>query len=144
MWSTERLTSSELDQLERELAAERARRASGKCVIDEWAAPPFLKTSANSNGGAAGRALTLREHVALSAREPVEEISLENIDAVMQYQPWDADQNAAGDAVREALTAAAKALLREVPRSPRRTLALQHLVSARMDANAAISHRGRF
>lgn len=73
-----------------------------------------------------------------------EELSLDNIDAAMRYQPWDSQQIDAGDQVRDALTLAAKAILRSVPRSPRRTLALQHLISARMDANAAISFRGRF
>lgn len=35
-------------------------------------------------------------------------------------------------------------ILRNTPRSPRRTLALQHLINARMDANCAISFGGRF
>lgn len=73
-----------------------------------------------------------------------QELSLDNIDDAMHYQPWDGIQQDGGDQVREALTLAAKAILRNVPRSPRRTLALQHLISARMDANAAISFRGRF
>lgn len=73
-----------------------------------------------------------------------EQLTLENIEAAMQYQPWESDQILAGDAVREALTIAALAILAHVPPSPRRTLALQHIISARMDANAAISFRGRF
>lgn len=75
---------------------------------------------------------------------PTEELSLENIDEAMNYRPWDAAQCNAGDVVRETLTLAAKAILRHVPRSPRRTLALQHLISARMDVNAAITFRGKF
>lgn len=71
-------------------------------------------------------------------------ITLDNIEGVMAYQSWDREQREAGEIVREAITAAAKAVLRAVPNSPRRTLAIQHLVSARMDANAAISFRGRF
>lgn len=73
-----------------------------------------------------------------------EEITLNNIEAAMTYQPWDSKQQDAGDLVRETLTIAARAILRYVPRSPRRTLAIQHLISARMDANAAISFKGRF
>lgn len=73
-----------------------------------------------------------------------EELSLENIEDAMSYLSWAPDQFAAGNEVREMLTLAAKAVLRHVPRCPRRTLALQHLISARMDANAAISFRGRF
>lgn len=74
-----------------------------------------------------------------------EELSLDNIDAAMTYQPWDESwQSLAADLVKETLTIAARAILRYVPRSPRRTLALQHLINARMDANAAISFKGRF
>lgn len=73
-----------------------------------------------------------------------EELTLENIEAAMNYQPWDASQIAAGAAVREALTIAAKAILQNVPRSPMRTRALNHLVDARMVANGAITFRGRF
>jgi len=81
---------------------------------------------------------------ALPWQHPTEDITLANIDEAMRYQGWDPDQQAAGDIVREALTFAAKAVLRHVPCSPRRTLAVQHILSARMDANAAISFRGRF
>lgn len=73
-----------------------------------------------------------------------EEISLENCEDLMRYQPWDQDQIEHGEQIREALVFAMKAILRNAPRSPRRTLALQHIVSARMDVNAAISFRGRF
>lgn len=73
-----------------------------------------------------------------------EELSLDNIEDAMKYQPWNREQTARGDQVREALVLAAKAILRNAPRSPRRTLALQHLIDARMDTNAAISFNGRF
>lgn len=77
-------------------------------------------------------------------QRPTEEVTLDNIDDAMRYQGWDAEQTLVGDIVRESLTFAAKAILRHVPRSPRRTLALQHLITARMDANMAITFRGRF
>lgn len=73
-----------------------------------------------------------------------EEVTLENVDEVMRYQPWMPDQLAAGDVVRETLVAAVRAILRHVPRCPNRTKAINHLIDARMDANAAISFRGRF
>lgn len=73
-----------------------------------------------------------------------EEVTLENLDEVMRYQPWMPEQVQAGDIVREALTAAVRAILRVVPRCPSRTKAVNHLIDARMDANAGISFRGRF
>ena len=73
-----------------------------------------------------------------------EPFSLHNIDAAMQYQPWTLAQADAGEVVREALTAAAKAILRSVPDGPFRSVALRNIIEARMNANAAISFRGRF
>lgn len=70
--------------------------------------------------------------------------SLDNIEDMMRYQPWAHDQQQAGDIVREALTAAAKAILRVVPNSAHRDAAVQYILNARMHANAAISFRGRF
>lgn len=73
-----------------------------------------------------------------------ERFTLENIEDAMHYQPWMPDQQDAGTIVREALTAAAKAILRSVPDSPFRTVALRNIIDARMNSNAAISFRGRF
>lgn len=73
-----------------------------------------------------------------------EEVTLGNVDDAMGHQTWDSEQIAAGDIVRETLVAAVKAVLRVVPRCPNRTKAINHLIDARMDANAAISFRGRF
>lgn len=72
------------------------------------------------------------------------EFTLENIEEAMTYQPMDSEQIDSAQEIRDALTFAAKAILRRAPRSARRTLALQHVINARMDANAAISFRGRF
>lgn len=93
--------------------------------------------SCNSGGVGHGRVLSIGQSV-------TEEVTLENVDELMRYQPWMPDQLAAGDVVREALVAAVKAVLRVVPRCPNRTKAINHLVDARMDANAGISFRGRF
>lgn len=73
-----------------------------------------------------------------------ESIHLGNIDAAMTYQPWGHSEAEAGDVVREALTAAAKAILRSVPHGTFRDKAIDDIISARMNANAAISFRGRF
>lgn len=73
-----------------------------------------------------------------------ERLTLQNVDDAFRYQPWMPDQHDAGEQVREALVAAAKTILRCVPETPTRTRALNGLVDARMLANAAITHRGRF
>lgn len=73
-----------------------------------------------------------------------QELSLDNVVDAFTYQPVHTGQIEQAEQVREILIAAAKVILRNVPRSPRRTLALQHLVNARMDANCAISFGGRF
>jgi hypothetical protein len=71
-------------------------------------------------------------------------LTLGNVDTAFTYQPWNSDQIARGEQVREALIAAAKAILRNVPECPQRTRALNNLVDARMIANAAITFDGRF
>lgn len=73
-----------------------------------------------------------------------EPFTLNNIDDAMGYQVWNEHQIEAGAIVREALTLAAKAILRSVPAGPYRTVAIRKLLEARMDANAAITFRGRF
>ncbi len=75
---------------------------------------------------------------------PSEPFTLDNIEAAMRYQPWNEVQMQAGQVVCEALTMAAKAILRHVPDSPFRSVALREIINARMNANAAISFRGRF
>ena len=75
---------------------------------------------------------------------PTERLTLDNVDAAFQYQPWSADQQAAGEQVRNALVEAARIILTCVPETPLRTRALNNLVDARMLANAAITFKGRF
>ena len=72
------------------------------------------------------------------------EVTLETIDEVMRYQPWGRHQQDCGDQVREALTAAAKTILRVCPAGRFRSVAVRNILDARMNANAAISFRGRF
>lgn len=72
------------------------------------------------------------------------EITLDNVDEVFDYQPWGRHQVECGNAVREALVGAVKAILRFVPPGPDRAVAIRKIREARMDANSAITHYGRF
>jgi hypothetical protein len=72
------------------------------------------------------------------------EITLENVTSVFNYHPWTNHQQDQGTQVRDALTAAAKVILRTVPDSPTRTRALNDLVDCRMKCNAAITFGGQF
>ena len=79
-----------------------------------------------------------------SFRPPSEDINLSNVDDVMRYRPWTQFQAEQGDQVREALTLAAKTILRNCPPGRFRSVALRAIIDARMNANAAISFNGRF
>lgn len=107
-----------------------------------------MKATASHEYANLGKAVpveTYGSQAGCSTSAPLSErLTLQNIDAAMQYQPWDYSQREAGEQVREALTAAAKAILRTCPDSPFRSVALRNIIDARMNANAAISFRGRF
>ncbi len=60
------------------------------------------------------------------------------------YHPWTDAQIEAGKHVVHALKAAAHAICNYVPASPDRSVALRKLREARMDANSAITHGGRY
>jgi hypothetical protein len=79
-----------------------------------------------------------RDYPGEPARSPFE-LTLENVEQAMRYQPWNAQQVEQGDQVREALTTTAKTILRLLPRSPIRTRVLNELINLRMLANQAIS-----
>lgn len=74
----------------------------------------------------------------------VEKLTVENVEDCFEYHPWDEDQTKAGTRVRTALTRAAVVILEEVPDCPDRSVALRKIREARMDANSAITHRGKF
>jgi hypothetical protein len=78
------------------------------------------------------RAATLTPEVALA------------IEQAFDYQPWDEDQQSAGYAVRRALAEAVKVIVEVVPPCPDRTTAIRKIREARMDANSAITHKGRY
>lgn len=77
-------------------------------------------------------------------RPVAQRINLENVEHVFTFQPWNEDQLQRGKEVTAALIFAAKALLRAVPECPTRTRAINNLIDARMLANAAITHDGRY
>ena len=72
-----------------------------------------------------------------------EEVGIE-IENLFQYHPWDDAKVNRGKIVKDALIAAYKAIIENVPPCPTRTRALNKIVDARMDANAAITHEGRY
>lgn len=77
-------------------------------------------------------------------RPAIARIDLSNVREAFTYQPWDQAQVDAGKRVTDALIAAAETILRDVPESPLRTRAINGLFDARMVANAAITHRGKY
>ncbi len=66
------------------------------------------------------------------------------IDVAFDYQPWDEQQIAAGARVRKALAEAVKVIVANVPPSPDRSSAIRMCRQARMEANSAITHRGKY
>ena len=66
------------------------------------------------------------------------------VDDYFEYHPWDAQKVACGAAVRKALSDAVKVILDNVPPCPTRTVAIRKIAEARMDANSAITHGGKF
>ena len=71
-------------------------------------------------------------------------ITDEQLDSVMAYHPWTPEQIAKGKIVRDALSAALKAIIENVPPSADRSAAIRKIRDARMDANSAITHNGAF
>lgn len=78
-----------------------------------------------------------------SAVHPGDEID-QAIDDAFRYHPWDAAQTVKGTEVRNALALAVKVIVHNVPPCPDRTTAIRKIREARMDANSAITHGGRY
>jgi hypothetical protein len=72
------------------------------------------------------------------------EISDAELKDVFDYHPWTPEQIAKGTTVREALAQAFKAIVENVPPSADRSAALRKIREARMDANSAITHGGKY
>ena len=66
------------------------------------------------------------------------------IEKVFDYQPWSDEMIARGKLIREALVQATKVLIRNAPPSPDRSAAIRKIREARMDANSAITHAGKY
>jgi hypothetical protein len=88
------------------------------------------------------------QYINLNAINPVtdEDVELvdEQLDDQYTYHAWTIDKIEAGNQVRNALKAAAKAIIVNVPASADRSAALRKLREARMDANSAITHGGKY
>ena len=66
------------------------------------------------------------------------------IEAAFLYQPWSDEMTARGIAIRKALAEAMKAIVAFAPPCPDRSAAIRKLREARMDANSAITHNGKY
>lgn len=66
------------------------------------------------------------------------------VEDMFVYHPWDDAKVTKGKAVREALAAAVRVIIANVPPGPDRTVAIRKIREARMDANSAITHNGRY
>ena len=66
------------------------------------------------------------------------------IDDAFDYQAWNREQIEAGGKVRSSLAEAVKVIVANVPPGPDRTVAIRKIREARMDANSAITHGGKY
>lgn len=77
------------------------------------------------------------------ATELTPEVS-EAIDDAFEYHPWTDEQMSAGVLIREALATAVRVIVKNAPPSPDRSAAIRKCREARMDANSAITHKGKY
>lgn len=77
------------------------------------------------------------------ATEATEEVK-QTVHDLFEFKSWDQVKISKGVIVRLKLEEAYCAIIDNAPPSPTRTRALNHIVDARMLANAAITHEGRF
>ena len=66
------------------------------------------------------------------------------IDDAFNYHSWTELQTAQGVEIREALANAVKVIVKHVPPSADRSAAIRKIREARMDANSAITHGGKY
>ena len=66
------------------------------------------------------------------------------VNDAFEYHPWTQEQVEAGHRVRTALALAVLQIIRDVPPGPDRTVAIRKIREARMDANSAITHGGKY
>ena len=68
----------------------------------------------------------------------------EVVDDMFVYHTWNNEDVEKGIKVREALASAVKVILTNVPEGPDRSVAIRKVREARMDANSAITHKGKY
>jgi hypothetical protein len=66
------------------------------------------------------------------------------IEDAFEYHKWDDAKVAAGNRVRTALAEAVKVIVANAPPSPDRSSAIRLIRQARMEANSAITHAGKY
>jgi hypothetical protein len=66
------------------------------------------------------------------------------IDDAFEYAPWDEAKVKNGQEVRKVLATAVKVIVACVPPGPDRSAAIRKIREARMDANSAITHGGKY
>lgn len=82
-------------------------------------------------------------HINPQTDEEVDAV-IDAVDDQYTYHPWNMEQVEKGNHVRAALKQAAVAIIKNVPAGPDRSTALRKLREARMDANSAITHNGKY
>lgn len=81
------------------------------------------------------------ELVQMQGRNPeIESI----VDDMFEYHVWDTRKIESGKKVRQALAEAVKVIVEHVPASEDRSTAIRKIREARMDANSAITHGGKY
>ncbi len=68
----------------------------------------------------------------------------DGVRGMFEYHAWDEDQVGRGALVRNALMEAVRVIIATVPPCPDRTVAIRKIREARMDANSAITHSGKY
>lgn len=66
------------------------------------------------------------------------------IEQMCDYLPWDEDKVARGLKIRKAVADLIKTIVENAPPCDDRAEAIRKIRSARMDANSAITHNGRY
>ena len=77
------------------------------------------------------------------ATELTPEVEAE-IENAFEYHKWTDAQVESGKKIRKALADAVKAIVANAPPSPDRSAAIRKCRDARMDANSAITHGGKY
>jgi uncharacterized membrane protein len=66
------------------------------------------------------------------------------IEDMFLYHSWTPEQVRRGEEVRDALKCAVRVIVDNVPPSADRSVAIRKIREARMDANSAITHGGKY